>query len=47
MVDVRTDSRTVTLAGLVGSFYAKQVIYHLCDKWAPGFRVVDASVVGA
>jgi hypothetical protein len=46
-VDVRIEPRTVMLTGSVVSFYAKQVLYHLCNQWAPGFRVIDATVVAA
>jgi hypothetical protein len=46
-IDVRAESKTVTLAGLVGSFYTKQLLYHVCGKWAPGFRVIDATVVAS
>lgn len=45
-VDVDTDSSTVLLEGMVPSFYAKQLLYHLCRQSAPGFQVIDATVVG-
>lgn len=44
-VDVRVEAGTVTLRGKVASFYAKQLLYHVCRKWAPGLRVIDATVV--
>lgn len=40
------DSTTVVLAGVVSSFYAKQVLYQLCRRCTPGFRVIDSTVVG-
>jgi hypothetical protein len=46
-VDVQAESGTVMLAGLVNSFYAKQLLYHVCGQWAPGFQVIDATVVAA
>jgi hypothetical protein len=46
-IDVCHDSATVTLAGVVSSFYAKQVLYHLCGLCTPGFRVIDRTVVGS
>ena len=45
-IEVCHDSRTVTLTGVVHSFYAKQVLYQLCRRCTPGFRVIDATVVG-
>jgi hypothetical protein len=45
-IEVCHDSTTVTLAGVVSSFYAKQVLYQLCRCCTPGFRVIDKTVVG-
>ena len=44
-VDICRDSATVTLAGVVKSFYAKQVLYQICRRCIPGFRVIDSTVV--
>jgi hypothetical protein len=45
-IEVCHDSATVVLAGVVNSFYAKQIIYQLCRRFTPGFRVIDSTVVG-
>ena len=46
-IDVRHDSAMVELTGVVSSFYAKQVLYQVCRRCAPGFRVIDTTVVGS
>jgi hypothetical protein len=46
-IEVCHKSATVTLAGIVSSFYAKQVLYQLCGDCVPGFRVVDTTDVGS
>jgi hypothetical protein len=45
-IDVCQDAATVTLAGVVSSFYAKQLLYQICRRCTPGFRVIDSTVVG-
>jgi hypothetical protein len=45
-IEVCHDSATVILAGVVNSCYAKQIIYQLCRRVTPGFRVIDSTVVG-
>ena len=44
-VEVRPESTTVFLTGWIHSFYAKQLIYRVCEESLPGFRVLDATVV--
>ncbi|HEX4145774.1 MAG TPA: hypothetical protein VHY91_19875 [Pirellulales bacterium] len=45
-IQVCHDSTTVVLAGVLSSFYAKQLVYELCRRFTPGFRVIDSTVVG-
>jgi hypothetical protein len=44
-VEVRPESATVLLTGWIHSFYAKQLIYRVCEESLPGFRVLDATIV--
>jgi len=45
-INVCGESATVSLTGVVHSFYTKQVLYQLCRRFTPGFRVIDTTVVG-
>ncbi|HEY1601818.1 MAG TPA: hypothetical protein VGG64_19610 [Pirellulales bacterium] len=46
-IELDWDGRTgiVVLSGVVGTFYAKQFLFHSCRRLVPGYEVVDALVV--
>jgi hypothetical protein len=45
-VEVRHESTTVLVKGFVRSFYAKQLLYHLCRQAVPGYQITDTTTVG-
>jgi hypothetical protein len=46
VLEIDHAAATITVTGVVGSFYSKQVLYQICRHCLPGFRLIDATTVG-